>query len=458
MKKTARGARYIAIDILTRWEESHQPLGLLQEHHFANMILADPRDRQLIMSLTYGVMRWRGYLDWVVEKFSKQPLPKIKNRTLQALRIGIFQLLFLDRVPATAAINETVQALKDLKQPQWLTGFVNGILRNVDREGCNLPHPLSAENTSALPEAALLNHPDWLIRRWKKRYGSAGAISLCLQNNLIAPICLRVNNSITTTAALLEELKGGGLNVEAGKYSPLAIRLVDYNGPIPAIPGFTAGLFQVQDEAAQLVSLLLGPMQPGKPYLDGCAGLGGKTSHLAQMRAAGSTLVAVEPNSDRIRKLHENLLRLRLDQTVTIVGGTLASLLPDHKEKFAGILIDAPCSGLGVIRRHPDIRWNRNPDDLLRYQGKQLGLLKDAAQLVAPKSAIIYATCSTEPEENDMVVSKFLAMHPRFTLSDCLDMLPESAAPLVDSRGFFRTLPGQDDLDGFFAAKLIRKD
>ncbi len=456
MKKTGHTARFIAIEILRSWEERRLPIDQIMEQHLSGTSLADTRDRQLIMSLVYGVFRWRGYLDWVVQHFSKHPLSKVKNRTLQALRVGIFQLLFLDRVPASAAINETVQALKDLKQPHWLTGFVNGILRNVDRARQDIPHPLHEKDIESLPETALLNHPDWLINRWKKRYGSKGAAEVCRKNNIMAPLCLRVNTTLTTPAALLEKLKKNRLTAEAGKYSPLAIKLTDYKGPIPEIPGFAEGFFQVQDEAAQLISLLLSPLQPEKSYLDGCSGLGGKTSHLAQMLPAGSALSAVEPNIDRLRKLRENLLRLRLEATVSIVEGTLASLLPANKEKFSGVLIDAPCSGLGVIRHHPDIRWNRSPDDLLRYQEKQLDLLQDAAQLVAPQSILVYATCSTEPEENEEVVEKFLAMQPEFILSDCRDTLPENAAPLVDKRGFFLTLPGRDDLGGFFAAKLLK--
>jgi 16S rRNA (cytosine967-C5)-methyltransferase len=257
---------------------------------------------------------------------------------------------------------------------------------------------------------------------------------------------------------LLEKLRNAGLNVAAGKYGPLAIKLQDYNGPVAALPGFADGLFQVQDEAAQLVSLLLGPLQPGRSYLDSCAGLGGKTSHLAQMLSGDSRLIAIEPNIDRIRKLKENLVRLRHDTSVTIVEGTLASLFHDNKEKFAGVLIDAPCSGLGVIRRHPDIRWNRSPDGLLRYQEKQMNLLKDAAQFVASQGILVYATCSTEPEENDEVIKKFLAAHPQFIMADCRELLPESATSLVDSQGFFRTLPGDDDMDGFFAAKLINNN
>ena len=457
-EKKSRGARYIAIKILCSWEERLLPLDRMIEQHIGDMILLDPRDRQLIMSMVYGVIRWRGYLDWVVEKFSRHPLSKLKKRTLQALRLGIFQLLFLDRIPPSAAINETVQALKDMKQPKWLTGFVNGILRSVDREHQNLPHPLDVKNIAALPERALLSHPEWLIRRWQKRYGNANTVVMCQKNNSLAPICLRANTTLTAPSSLLEKLRNGGLNATTGKYSSLAIKLDTYYGPIAGIPGFADGLFQVQDEAAQLVTLLLGPLQPGKSYLDGCSGLGGKTSHLAQMLPADSTLIAIEPNIGRIKKMKENLARLRHDTTVTIVEGILASLLPDNNEKFAGVLVDAPCSGLGVIRRHPDIRWNRSPDDLLRYQEKQMDLLKDAAQLVAPQGVLVYATCSTEPEENDEVVNKFLARHPQYVLSDCRMQLPESAACFVDSKGFFRTLPGDDDLDGFFAARLIKSN
>jgi 16S rRNA (cytosine967-C5)-methyltransferase len=456
MNKRNRGARYIAIEVLCSWQERGLPLDQLMEEYVFTMALGDPRDRQLIMSMIYGVARWRVYLDWVVENFSKHPLSKIKNRTLQTLRIGIFQLLFLDRIPASAAINETVQALKDLKQPKWLTGFVNGILRSVDRNRHKIPDPLDANNIALLPETALMSHPEWLITRWKKRYGNSGALTICRKNNTQAPISLRVNTTLTTPSALLKKLRNDGLHAEAGKYSPLAIKLDAFTGPVTAIPGFADGLFQVQDEAAQLVSLLLGPLQPGRSYLDGCSGLGGKTSHLAQMRASGSRLVALDPHSGRIRKLKENLARLRHGTTVTIVEGTLDTLLPDNREKFSGILIDAPCSGLGVIRRHPDIRWNRSPDDLPRYQGKQLELLEIAAQLVAMQGILVYATCSTEPEENDAVVKKFLAAHPQFILSDCREMLPNSAAGLVDSTGFFRTLPGHDDLDGFYAARLIK--
>lgn len=456
MKTLIRGARFIAIEILCSWEEKGLPVDQVMENQLSRQALADPRDRQLIQSLVYGVIRWRGYLDWLIGQFSRTPLAKIKNRTLQALRVGILQLLFLDRVPVSAAINETVQALKDMRQPKWITGFVNGILRSVDRNRRDITHPMDEKIGDTLPEAARLSHPDWLVSRWKSRYTTPAAYELCQLNNTEPALCLRVNTSLATPGALRQKLADAGLNVEAGKYSPLAIRLDDYHGSITALPGFTEGEFQVQDEAAQLVSLLMGPLKPGRIYLDGCAGLGGKTSHLAQMLPRGAGLFASEPHPGRIQKLRENLVRLRLDTTVTIVEGTLDSLLPESREKFSGVLIDAPCSGLGVIRRHPDIRWNRKPADLLRYQEIQLGLLDHAAQLVAPGGTLLYATCSTEPEENDEAVRQFLESHPGFSAANCRDVLPESAAALVDKQGFLRTLPGRDDLDGFFGARLVK--
>ena len=457
MKKASRGARYIAIEILCSWEESRLPIDQLMEQHITDTGLADPRDRQLIMSLVYGVLRWRGYLDWVVEKFSKHPFSKMKSRTLQALRVGLFQLLFLDRVPASAAINETVQALKDMGQPKWLTGFVNGMLRTVSRQNDTIPDPRDEKKAGSLPESARLSHPDWLIKRWKKRYGKARTEAICHQNNLPAPLCLRTNTNLVSQEELLAKLQHDNIAAGPGRFGPDAITLFDYQGSIPKITGYADGLFQVQDEAAQLVSLLLFPLQAEQYYLDGCAGLGGKASHLAQLLPDDSRLFAAEPHIGRIKKLKENLARLQLSKPVTIVEGEVVSLLPDMQEKFDGILIDAPCSGLGVIRRHPDIRWNRKPADLIRYQETQLSLLARAAKLLAPGGVLVYSTCSTEPEENDAAIDTFLTQNPAFQVVNCKDTLPEAAAKLVDQNGFFRTLPGQHDMDGFFAAKLIKK-
>lgn len=453
--------RSVAIDILCRWEKSGKPIDQVMEQTQRYQLLADPRDRYLAFALIYGALRRRGYLDWVLADFSSHPLEKMKPRVLQGLRIGLYQLLFMDRIPDSAAINETVEALKAAKQPRWLLGFVNGLLRNIARRKASLPDPLQ-EKTS-LPDIARLSHPEWLINRWVARYGKTIATAICQFNNTPPPLCLRVNTAATSVDSFLSSLHEANIAATPGSFGPDAVILKDFRGPVTEIPGYGTGVFQVQDEAAQLICLLLSPFEEGKPYLDGCAGLGGKTSHLAQMVAAKDPRVrpglitAVEPNRLRIQLLQDNLQRLKLSAYVTIIADRLENLQPNLAGPFAGALIDAPCSGLGVVRRHPDIRWSRAEEDLRRYQRMQLALLDRAAVLLGPDGILVYATCSMEPEENDAVVTQFLATHTDFSLTDCRDFLPMSAVGLVDKQGFFRTVPGREGIGGFFAARLVRK-
>jgi 16S rRNA (cytosine967-C5)-methyltransferase len=454
-------SRSIAIDVLCKWEKSGKPIDQVLEQTKRYQQLADQRDRYLTFALIYGTLRQRGYLDWVLADFSSHPLKKMKPHVLNGLRIGLYQLLFMDRIPDSAAINETVEALKAARQPRWLFGFVNGLLRDIVRRKENLPDP-EQENTS-LPDIAGLNHPQWLINRWVERYGRTNTTAICRSNNMVPPLCLRINTSATSIDSFMDSLRAANIVALPGSFAPEAIILHDYRGPIAEIPGYETGLFQVQDEAAQLISMLLSPMETGKTYLDGCAGLGGKTSHLAQMAAVAGhgarpgLITAVEPSSLRIERLRDNLKRLKLTEYVTIVEGRLENLQPSLAGTFTEALIDAPCSGLGVVRRHPDIRWSRTEKDMRRYQQMQLALLEGAALLLEPSAILVYATCSMEPEENDAVVEKFLAVHADFFLTDCRDHLPASAVGLVDEQGFFRTVPDKEGLGGFFAARLIRK-
>lgn len=446
--------RAMAIEILCRWAAGKAPVDQVGEEVMSGVVFTDPRDRQFCWVLIHGVIRWQRYLDWILGKYSQHPLRKMKPRTLQSLRVGLFQLLFLDRVPASAAINETVAALKASRQPRWLTGFVNGLLRNIDRHRAELPDPF--QTNGELSPAVRFSHPDWLVDRWQQRYGAARTAALLERNNTLPPLTVRVNTGLVTADRLVAALQAAGISARPGDYAPDAVRIDDCRSPIPQLPGYAEGWFQVQDEAAQLVTLLLAPFA-GAPYLDGCAGLGGKTTHLAQLLPSSARVVAVEPNIRRARLLEENLQRLHLDQRVGIVTAELAAVV-GRGERFAGVLIDAPCSGLGVVRRHPDIRWNRTEADLSRYQQTQLALLGSGAALVAPGGVLVYATCSMEPEEGEAVVAQFLAEHPSFVLTDSRPYLPETAAGLVDGQGMLRSAPDLHDLDGFFAARLVKRD
>ncbi|MCL2791402.1 MAG: 16S rRNA (cytosine(967)-C(5))-methyltransferase RsmB [Desulfobulbus sp.] len=439
--------RAVAVEILCLWATAHNNVDLL--FHAAIERLAD-LDRGLVKTLVYGVLRQREYLDHVLRLFARHPLSKMKPRTLMTLRIGVYQLLFLNRIPESAAVNATVDTLKEAGQPLWLIGFTNGMLRTVARSRASLP---TADQLAAA-EPPLLNHPAWLIERWQARFGQETARAICRINNTEPPLTLRVNTRRTSQAMLLDMLAKTGIASRRGGYSPISLIIDLYPGSIFSLPGYEAGYFQVQDEAAQLASLLAGRLPSRCRVLDGCAGLGGKTSHLAEMLPPDGAIVAVEPDPRRYRLLRDNLRRLGHNQAVQPIRSDLRSYAASQPHPFDVVLIDAPCSGTGVIRRQPDIRWNRRAEELAAYQQTQVHLLEIGASLLKPGGILLYATCSLEPEENQEAIRLFLERYPRFSLKSAAPFLPESARRLVDASGFLSSAPA-DDLDGFFAAHLI---
>ncbi len=442
-------SRLLALNVLCQWHDVHAPISGTFDQVVGGIHL-DPRDLQLANALVFGVLRQQQYLDYILGMFARHPLRKMKPRTLFALRIGLFQLLLMDRIPESAAVNETVNALKAVRQPKWLVSFVHGVLRNVARKKNELPAPESA----AINDQPILNHPDWLLRRWQQRFGREETTRLCRCNNRPPVLTLRTNTRLIGRNELQSLLAEAGVQTLPGKFSSEALCLPEPGGSISGLPGYDHGYFQVQDEAAQLAVLLM-PMYDGGIYLDACAGLGGKTSHLAALAPETTRITAVEPDKRRYRLLGENLNRLRLDQ-VTCCNTTLEQFAAETKECFDGILLDAPCSGTGVIRRQPDIRWNRREEELESYHQQQVQLLKTAAGLLKKNGVLVYATCSLEPEENEEVVQAFLAGHSGFFVENGADYLPQPAACLVDKNGYFHPIPA-DGLDGFFAVRLQQK-
>ena len=441
-------SRLLALNALCDLQKIGEPITRILSRLSAKSRL-ESRDIQLAEALIFGILRNRQYLDCIIDRFSRHPVTKMKPRTLIALRIGVYQLLFMDRIPPSAAVNETVQAFKAGRQPKWLVRFVNGVLRSVAREQDSLPTP-DRMLVNGLP---VPNHPAWLVKRWEKTYGRQRTRDICRINNELPPLTLRVNTSLMQRrqfAAMLADTS----RVEYGKFADTALLLPDYRGEVAGLPGYEEGCFVVQDEAAQLAGCLL-TMKKGGRYLDGCAGVGGKTTHLAALLPTDARLTAIEPEKRRYRLLGENLHRLQV-AGVTTVNMDLAGFAGTAGEKYDGILLDVPCSGTGVIRRRPDIRWNRRIEDLPGYQRQQLQLLRTAASLVRKDGIIVYATCSLEAEENSEVIDAFLAEHTQFCLEDACGFLPPAAGHLVTAEGYFQPTPEQG-LDGFFAARLRRK-
>ncbi len=403
------------------------------------------------MQLVYGTLRNRQYLDRILQILSKTPLAKIDPFIHQILAVGLYQLFFLQRIPQSAAVNEMVECCKTGAMPKRLEGFVNGILRQSIRQMKRLVVEATREKTGE----PIVNHPQWLVNRWRGHFGDEETQRICEANNREPLLVLRTNSEKIARDVFRKMLDDAGIVNHAGTFAAEAVALPEFHGSITTIPGYAEGLFQVQDEAAQLASSLLGPFRAGGRYLDGCAGLGGKTSHLLQYAANNSLEIhAIEPETYRLHKLRENLRRTASKCQPVIHATTLQEFELGNMSPFDGILIDAPCSGTGVTGRHPDIRWNRRPEDLLRYPEEQLSILTHSADLLASGGTLVYATCSLEPEENEEVVTAFLRERLDFQLTDCTQHLPDAARRFVVN-GCFAPRP-EASIDGFFAARMQR--
>ena len=444
-----KSARFVAIKTLCQLDKSREPVNTIFNAELVEHPL-ESNDRQLAVKIIYGLLRNRESLDIMLQHLCSQPLKKLEPFIHQTLRVGLYQIMFLDRIPESAAVNESVKAVKAARLPKRLHGFVNGVLRNSIRKRKEL---LALIDNPAQP---ILNHPRWLTERWEKQYGENETVRICKQNNEQAVFSLQVNTCATDRESLSKTLHENEITAHNGIFCDTTIILDDYHGDISRLPGFSEGLFQIQDQGAQLLPHILGPLIQDGEYLDACAGVGGKTSVLIQLAEHVQAKVsAVEPEISRLEKFKENMMRLHPLLDIPIFPGRLQDYSASSSKRFHGILLDAPCSGTGVTRRHPDIRWNRRVQDFKHYQETQLGLLQSATTLLLPGGILVYATCSLEEEENEQVIEKFLSLHPNFTLEDSSSALPTTAHSHI-TNGYFSPLP-ESEIDGFFSARLRNK-
>ena len=449
--------RKTALFVLNILDKGHKTLDKIledvldQESHFAK------KDRALLQALVYGVLRWRGKIDWIIRHFSKTPLNKIDPRVFNILRLGIFQIIYLSKIPDFAAVNTSVEIAKTFGRP-WVVQFVNGILRNVTRGYKKVPCP-DLDKNPAYALAVTNSFPEWLIKKWLERFGLQETEALCNAINTIPPITVRTNTLRTTREKLMKSLKGDVAKIEQTNYTPDGICFFNPKTSIPELKAFEDGWFQVQDEAAQLVTCLLNP-QPGEIVLDACAGLGGKTGHIAQMMKNSGKLFATDNDEKRLLRLEQEMQRLGVS-IVTTFSHNLNNPLNKFPANlpfimFDRILLDAPCSGLGVLRRNPDIKWTISKRKLALYNKSQIIFLDNLAHLVKPAGVLVYAVCSMEPEENEEVVKGFLNKNPEFVIVNNVMGLPLKAHSLVNKNGHLRTFPHLNNMDGFFSISFKR--
>ena len=411
----------------------------------------DKRERAFLMELVYGVLRHRDLLDWMLKDFLRKPAG-LSFDTINNLRIAVYQIAYM-RVPEWAAVNEAVEIEK---AQRGKAALVNGVLRSFLRRRETIAPP---DNDIAIATS----HPGWLIKRWVKRFGHDSALRLAKKNNELPKLTIRIDDAVAREGAL-SVFAAKGVQAYKTLSSPSGIVLEDLH-LFGDLQGLLDVPFLVQDEAAQLITFLLAP-GPEEIVLDACAAPGGKTTHIAKLMGDRGKVIAVESESQRLKQLEENITRLGL-RSVEVVHGDIRDAEAGIRRAagcgtaadsclFDRVLLDAPCSALGVIRRNPDVKYRHLPKDLKRFRENQSALLQAVSRYLKVGGSMVYSVCSTEPEEGEEVIGIFLHSNRNFSIIKGEHDFLRPFEYGDSGRVFYRTFPHEHDMDGFFAARLKR--
>jgi len=453
-KPPGRDPRRIACDVLARVEQGAFA-DLALDAALSQATALDPRDRALATELVYGVLRCRGRLDFALAPLSRQAYARLEPALLRILRLGAYQLLQLDRIPAHAAVHETVELAKQ-SGLERAAGLVNGMLRSLIRVRERLVWP-DAEREPAEHLVHALSLPPWLAGRLLRQLGAAQALAAGASFMSAAPLVLRVNSLCADRESVLEELRREGCTVAATRFAEEGIRVLE-RGDKSIQSWKEEGRFQAQDEASMLISHLLEP-RPGERILDACAAPGGKTTHLAALTGNRAALVACDLYPSRLRLVRQGAQRLGCRGIDTLVRDWAGESAGPPQGFFDRVLVDAPCSGLGVLRRNPEIRWRRTEEEIAQLAALQKTILARTAPLVRPGGTLLYSVCTFTAEETDGVAAAFLAAHGDFRPVDMRPLAPCGLLPLFDGDGRLRTWPHRHDgMDAFFAVRFQRRE
>ena len=441
--------RRLAVMILNRIDTSGAFAEPLLDRCLSRWRDGDPRDRALVTELVYGTLRMRGFLDWVLAQFLRKDLAPEETSLRNILRTALYQLFYTERIPPHAAVNEAVALARTLCPGR--EALVNAVLRGVLRRRDRLPYP---ERRVDLPGyiSVLHSHPSWLVERWLRQWGPEETLALCRANNTIPDTVLRVNRLQTTGKKVIEALAGEGVVAEKTRYAPEGLVVRSAGKILRDTLSYRRGDFQIQDEASQLIARLVHPAA-GEAILDLCAGIGGKASHLAELTDNRGRIIAVELLTSKIKKLHGLASRLGISVISTVAADATHPLVEVPPGSCDRVLLDVPCSGLGTLRRCPEIKWRLAPGRLARHAALQKRLLARAGDYVKPGGRLVYSTCSIMAEENEDVVRAFLEQRRDFHRISA----EAPASELLDGDGYFRTFPHRHGTDGFFGAVLEKE-
>lgn len=453
MKQSAREGAFLVVYAVEE-EEAYANIALrkvLQKGDFS------PLDRSFLTELSYGTIRRRNTLDWVLRQYVSRPLEKVSPKIRNILRLGVYQLLYMDKVPPSAAVNETVNLARRHGHPGTVK-FVNGVLRNIARGLSRLSFPTLEEN-SVQHIALHYSHPEWMVQQWLERFGIEETISLCTANNKGAQNSVRVNTLKVSVDHLCQQLAREGARTRGSCYAPEGLILENF-AALDELAAFRQGLIFPQDEAAMLVAHVVAP-EAGSLIVDGCAAPGGKTTHLAQLTGGQGRILAYDIHQHKLELIRENCHRLGIDN-VEVRLGDARELGKNLRGQVDFLLLDVPCSGTGVLRRHPDARWRKSIEQIQQLQRLQQEILAGAADCVAPGGVIVYSTCSINPEENQMVVESFLEKHKEYRREDIMPYLPFTPQRPEDrwnaQNGYMQMFPHIHGTDGFFMCRMRKQN
>jgi len=438
-------AREVALKVINEVNMNAAYANIALAREINKQQLSD-QDRRFVTELVYGTIKAGATLDWLLSHYISRPLHKVAPVVRDILRMGIYQIFFLSKVPVSAACNQAVELTKKYGHAGTVK-FVNAVLRNAGRNPEKAVYPKREDNPVRYL-ALKYFHPEWLVQRWVDRLGLDATEALCAVNNTTPPLSLRTNTLKNNRDELAKIITAEGVIFAMSKWAPEGIVCTEYPA-IARMKSLQEGLFQVQDESSMLVAHVLDP-QPGEFIIDACGAPGGKSTHIATLMRNAGRVLSTDLYEHKLAITRENASRLGITiiETKAIDAVNLGNLYPKQADR---VLVDAPCSGLGVLRRKPDSRWRKNEAMLRDLPKLQQAILESAAACVKLGGILVYSTCTTEPEENQDIVASFLAKTTDFELQNAGGYLPvKSEAKTV------QLWPHIDEVDGFFIARMVR--
>lgn len=442
-------ARKIAFKVLQKVAHEKANSTILLDSYFRQESPSQ-KDRHLATQMVYGTLRWQNRLDYIISHYSHISFPKIDEPLIVLLRLALYQIFFLDRVPESAAVSDAVELSKKVGH-RGHTAFANALLRKICQEKDKITLP-SAKQSPKDYLIFTLSHPQWLVERWLKRWGYNITEQMLEANNIEAPIYARVNTIKISKESLREKLQAEGVEIEDCPLLPDCFKLKKPH--LWESESLKKGYFYILDAASQIIALLLAP-EKNQLILDACSAPGGKTACLAFDINQQGKIIANDFYWGRIKELKRTLNRLGI-HCASIVRGDIERQCP-FMPVFDRILVDSPCSALGRIRRAHEIKWNRRPEDISKIAQRQRALLEKASEALKPGGLLVYSVCTLEKEENEEIIYSFLEKRKGFRYLSPMQYLSSPFKELVDADGFLRTFPHRHNMDGFFAALLTRE-